>query len=478
MHRIRYTEFLLLRTLRFVFIGALALFTARAGAQLDVDPAVTETAGIRIGIIGDQTGTNNLSHAYAVLAQGVQVLSSKGVDVVIHVGDLLESSASESEIRAQFVQATGILDQLPVTWYMTAGDHDVNPPAYQQDSGDRSREALFKELYGERVPAVLSRPYYSFDVGSHHFVALYSLEALHSDPRWGNVFLNDISDEQFAWLEQDLKSRTTAKSITVFLHHPMWYNWSAWQRVHALLRRYPVAAVVAGHFHYDQDERYLDGIRYVVVGATGGSVKQGDRDAGNVQHVSVMTVKRRAMVDVELIALSDNMPLALTPRRDMDKIQAMDIVLGELWNFAAVNPVFRKADGSLANACDSGSPAMIQINPIGNPTDHSIEVSVAFSSPNEDLALQAPAFTAGECQQVLSGDICVLARSARVFLANNSSVSVNPFAPPLWTANVVSSGAPPPIGTPLNFDIRLRYPGQAGPLSLERRATTTVQACP
>ena len=455
----------------------IALFMA-TGACQTIAGSGSQDHGISIGIIGDQTGTADLAQAYVVLSDGVNVLAQKNLDVVIHVGDLLESSASEQEIETQFSQATQILDTLPVDWYMTAGDHDVNPPVFTQDSDDRSREALFQELYGARVPAVLQHPYYSFDVGHYHFIALYSLEALHSDPRWGNVFLSKISDTQFDWLRQDLMHNKNAKATVVFLHHPMWYNWSEWKRVHNLLKRHNVAAVVAGHFHYDQREGNIDGIRYIVVGATGGSVKQGSRDAGNVQHVSVMTINGQGKVDMELISLNDDDPLMLTPRRDMDKIQAMDIVLGELWNFASTNPVFLKPDGSLVNACDSTEPAKIKIIPIGNPTDKSINVEIGYSSDDTQVVLNDPGFTAGECEQVVSDFECVLARSARIFVANNSSVTVNTFAPPLWEATLGVTGATPSAGTALNFDIRLDYEGVSGPLYLDRRATTTIQACP
>lgn len=436
----------------------------------------TDDPGINIGIIGDQTGTYDLQQAYGVLQQGVQALSQRDIEVVIHVGDLLESREAESAIRNQFAQATAILDQLPVPWYMTAGDHDINPPAYQQDSADRSREALFQQLYGARVPQVLQHPYYSFDVGAYHFVALYSHEALHADPRWGNIFLAKVSDQQHAWLANDLEAHKNARATIVFIHQPLWYNWSAWQRVHKLLKHYRVAAVIAGHFHYDQKEGLIDGVRYVVVGATGGTVKQGDRDAGNVQHVSVMHVKGRQQVNFDLISLSDNLPLHFTPRVVMDKIQALDLVLGELWNFASTNPVFVK-DGTLVNDCTSNAPAVVNVTPIGNPTDDSVTVDIGFSTTDPNVQIASAGFAPGQCLSVINNYACELARSARVFLANLSSVSVNPYAGPLWTATLGTGNTPPQAGAALNFDIRLSYPGKTGSLYLERRATTTINSC-
>ena len=125
-------------------------------------------AQITIGIIGDQTGTANLDQAYAVLKQGVAALRDQKLDVVLHVGDLVESTDSEDKIRARFAQATGILGALNVPWYLTAGDHDVNPPGFQQNSTDRSRETLFKKLYGAINPLAAKNLYYSFDVKGYH----------------------------------------------------------------------------------------------------------------------------------------------------------------------------------------------------------------------------------------------------------------------------------------------------------------------
>ncbi|WP_300455715.1 hypothetical protein [Desulfobacula sp.] len=100
-------------------------------------------------------------------------------------------------------------------------------------------------------------------------------------------------------------------------------------RVHQLLKDYPVRSVIAGHFHYDQSEAALDGIKYVIVGATGGSVKQASRDAGNAWHVTVMTIHDQT-IDIKLPALDDSKPLQLTPRIDMDRIQAIETMMGSL----------------------------------------------------------------------------------------------------------------------------------------------------
>jgi hypothetical protein len=407
----------------------------------------------------------------------VAELSHQNVNVVLHVGDLLESSRPPDEVRAQFRQATGILDGLPVNWFLTAGDHDVNPPAFQQDSPDRSREQLFQELYGARVPAVLQHPYYSFDLGAYHFIALYSHEALHADPRFGNIFLAQVYDDQFSFLERDLRDHKTARGIIVFIHQALWYHAAGWQRVHELLKQYPVVAVISGHHHYDQDYGTIDGIRYITVGATGGFTKHGSRNAGDVQHVTVLNVTDSQVSNVKLISLSDNQPLPLTPRVDMDRVQALDVQLGNFFDFSQRNPVFLKS-GQLVSSCTSATPATVTISQIGNPTDLPLDVNIAFSTVPRGLAtLRAPAFGSGQCQHVVSSTDCVLARTARTFISNYSSVLIDDFTP-LWTTGLSPSGSGPQPGTVLNFHIKTTFDGASGKLFLETDVSTTVQACP
>lgn len=425
---------------------------------------------ITVGVIGDQTGSSDLQASYAVLQQGVAELSRQNVDVVLHTGDLVESTRGEDEVRALFAQAAGILDRLPVRWYLTAGDHDVNPPAFRPDSPDRSRERLFQQLYGARVPAFARRPYYSFDHGRYHFIALYSHQALNADPRFGNIFLARIEDDQLAFLRKDLDEHRNAAGIIVFIHQALWYHAAGWQRVHELLRQYPVAAVISGHHHYDQDYGTLDGIRYLTVGATGGSTKNGSRDAGDVHHVTTVRVSGNRVTGVRLLSLSDTEPLALTPRVDMDRVQALDVQLDNLFDFAARNPLFVK-DGRLVKSCATGEAARIEITPLGNPIDVPLRVTIAFNGTG-GVALSGPAFTAGQCRQSSASE-CTLARSARTFLSNDSSVEIDR-STPLWSTGLAGTAE---AGAVLTFTIRTAFEGASGELFLEKDAAITVQPC-
>jgi 3',5'-cyclic AMP phosphodiesterase CpdA len=268
-----------------LLLALIFLLPLEASAQA---PPANPARPIHIGIIGDQTFSEDIQASYGVLSQGVNMLSSKPIDVVLHVGDLVESTLPTGQVAALFSQATGILSQLPAPWCLTAGDHDVSPPVFQQDSPDHSREELFQQLYGARVPQFAIHPWYSFDQQGFHFISLYSFGSLDSDSRFGNIFLSQVYDDQFEWLQADLAAHADARAIIVWVHQPLWYHVSGWKRVHELLRQYPVAAVISGHFHYNQDVGVLDGIHYYTVGATGGFEKNGNRQAGDVDHVSIL----------------------------------------------------------------------------------------------------------------------------------------------------------------------------------------------
>ena len=230
--------------------------------------SIAYAADISIGVIGDQSGSDDLRTSYQVLSAGVEALNQQKVDVVLHVGDMIESRKSPEEMKKDFSQAAKILQQLRAPWYLTPGDHDTNPPAFKQDSEDRSREAIFKTLYAPLNPLANSNFYYSFDVKGYHVVSLYSQEHLHTDPRWGNVFMAQLSNSQVEWLKNDLSSMAKGtKGVVIFIHQPLWYNWTAWMRVQEILQKYPVVCVIAGHFHYNQIEPPLSGITYLTVGA-------------------------------------------------------------------------------------------------------------------------------------------------------------------------------------------------------------------
>lgn len=432
---------------------------------------------LKVGIIGDQSLTSNLQQSYQVLEKGVEILAKENVSCALHTGDLLESGVAPADYRAQFAQATGILDKLGRPWHLTPGDHDVNPPLpWVPDSRDRSREELYRELYRQREPRLTTTLNHSFDVNGYHFIALNSQEHLDTDPRWGVVFFDRISPQQFDWLKDDLAKHRNARGIIVFLHQPMWYFWSNWKPVHELLRQYPVLAVIAGHFHYNQDEGKLDNIRYVVVGATGADVKSGSRNAGNLQHVTVMTITGRE-VDFRLIPVDGSTPLKFTPRADMDRVQAVASALGGLFDFNKQNSICLKDNQLFTNQT---GPAKLLLVPIGNPLE--LVTTVSIELLGNKLSLLNPHFVTGACEQITANGACILAPGARIESSNTSSVVLNDHyvpLPPLWESGLgIASGSTVAVGDPINLKVRMSFQNSQGEVFVEGVGTMNITACP
>ncbi len=412
-------------------------------------------AGVKVGIIGDQTFSSDLKGSYAVMEQGIAALMKHSPDVIVHTGDIVESTLDPADVSTNFDHVAGLLKKTGAPWYLTAGDHDVNPPLYKPGSSDRSREELFLSLYRRHNPDIKNL-YYSFDKGGFHFIVLYSGENLHTDPRWGNVFLAGIGERQMEWLGKDLEKHRVSRGIVIFVHQPLWYNWARWAPIHRLLRRYPVAAVVAGHFHYNQDEGLLDGIRYVVVGATGGQIKNADKEAGGIHHVTIMTVHEDRRVEFRLLPLSSPGDLVFASRFDMDRVQALEYVLGNMENFTDINKIYVKRRSRLVNDCSSEEPARIRISSLGNPLDVPVDFTVELSDTSV-VRLISSRFQAGACFTD-DGMKCSLKPSYGVVTANPSGVTVGSTAGPLWVGELRATEEGTTLPGSIGFTIILSFP--------------------
>lgn len=483
-------------------LAGLALFLLLLGCST-TRPAGDDKAtqvrerSLRLGIVGDQTLADDLDAAYAVLARGVEELARyhrevAALDAVVHTGDLVESAEAPEAVAARFAAAAAVLDRLPVPWYPAAGDHDVNPPRYEPGSGDRSRRELFVRLVGERVPAAEDGDgllYYAVDLGGFRLIVLDSQEVAHAEPRWGDVFLARIGVRQLAWLKAELAGDD--RPAVLALHQPQWLTWSGWQRVHELLRRHPVAAVASGHLHHPQDGGTLDGVRYLTVGATGGATRQGSRAAGDVQHVTVLEVTAAGDTTVTLLPL-DGQPLALPGRRDMERAQALDVMLGTLWDLAARTPLHLAA-GELVADCATLEPTRIALDRLGNPIDRDVTLTIALA---ESVEVAEAAFAAGFCRDQANGGqigerttaahqptgsetaTCVLpAPSPNVLYSHPSGVELAP-DPPLWQSTLALATSSPPPTVDLRLTLSWDPEAASAPLWLERTVALPITPCP
>ena len=389
-----------------------------AGGARDADAV----EALHLGVIGDQTGTDDLDAAYEHLAEGVETLNGRGLDVVLHTGDLVESGLETDEVRADFERARALLDRLDAPWMLAPGDHDVNPPGWETGSTDRSRETLFLELLREADPSLGEHFWRAREIGGWRVIALYAHDTLHVDPRWGVTYMAQIGDTQRDWLADALREARGGAGIVVFLHQPLWYEWGTWAPVHALLAEAGVDLVIAGHTHYAQRDPVIDGVRYMTIGATGGSTKSGSANAGASHHVAEIAL-RPETVEVRLLPIDGGAALKPSPRAAMDRVQAVDVMLGR----GRVDP----SQAPRLEATDCSEPGRVVIDALGSPIDRPLTLRVSGA------ALSDPAFREGACHEQPAPVACVTPPGYGVQSSNNASVTMTRrFAAPFFTARV------------------------------------------
>ena len=153
--------------------------------------------------------------------------------LVVHTGDVSHLSKPE-----QFGQARELLSEIRVDRVHTVpGEHDA------LDNGLAGYLKVF-DHDGRK------RPWYSFDAGGVHFVALSNV----LDFRMGS--LTSLGDEQIAWLKKDLARVTHSTPVVVLAHIPMWMVYPQWgwgtadaDEALKLLKPYGSVTVLNGHIH-------------------------------------------------------------------------------------------------------------------------------------------------------------------------------------------------------------------------------------
>jgi predicted MPP superfamily phosphohydrolase len=174
-------------------------------------------------------------------------------DFVLITGDVVFGQLYPFEYRREYKKCYDLIQQFDVPTFLVPGNHD----GYRRirEDGLKYWEKYFGSLY------------YSFDYGEYHFLAVnsYDIPAVF---RWSIAFLalnwgGSISDEQLAWIENDLKS-SDSKLNLIFLHHnPIWETrnnslmlkkYNNREGLIQLISDYDVDMVLAGHVHFDTVE--------------------------------------------------------------------------------------------------------------------------------------------------------------------------------------------------------------------------------
>jgi 3',5'-cyclic AMP phosphodiesterase CpdA len=228
------------------FGGAGTLFVLSGGvlAPMDLAMAATHKKGhtasgipLFLQISDTHIGFNKEANpdVAGTLKQTIALVNAMPVKphLTIHTGDISHLSKPE-----EFDLASQLLSGLNITELHTVpGEHDVT------DGPGTDYFARFGQASG-------NRGYYSFDHNGVHFIALVNV--MNFKPNG----LGALGDDQLAWLEQDLKGRSSSTPIVVFAHMPMWTIYEPWgwgtadsDQAMSYLRRFGSVTVLNGHIH-------------------------------------------------------------------------------------------------------------------------------------------------------------------------------------------------------------------------------------
>ena len=152
---------------------------------------------------------------------------------LIHTGDIAHLSKP-----SEFDDAERVISQAKLDVHYVPGEHDV----IDEDTGK-----LYMERFGKGTKG---SGWYSFDANGVHFVGLVNV----MDLKGGGM--GNLGNEQLAWLEDDLKSRTASTPIVIFAHIPLWVVYKEWgwgtedgERALGLIKRFGSVTVLNGHIH-------------------------------------------------------------------------------------------------------------------------------------------------------------------------------------------------------------------------------------
>jgi predicted phosphodiesterase len=236
----------MIRTTRRWLAGAIVV--AVFGGVIAVRAFTEPKNDYRFSIMGDRTG-GATPEVYGRVWREIDLMHP---DFVINVGDTIEGG-NDQRAPSEWADLRGLWQRYShYPLYFTPGNHDV--------FSDTSR-ALYEKESGRP-------PYYSFDYQDTHFTVL------------DNSRTTDLNDEQLAFLEKDLTANAGKRPKFVFFHKPFWIAplrlGSGDFPLHQIARKHGVEYIISGHGH--QFVRMArDGITYIEVGSSGGSINRGLR---------------------------------------------------------------------------------------------------------------------------------------------------------------------------------------------------------
>ncbi|MBO7561365.1 MAG: metallophosphoesterase [Bacteroidales bacterium] len=242
--------------------------------------------------IGFRDNSQGLVHTDTLFSKAVEAVNALNPECVIITGDLINDAydkyqdsiyrANRSKINAEVYEIPGNHDIRP--WnpenhsnYIALRNYDgfsirINGCAFIGFDSNRIKDGW--EKFEDSVASVQNQQ----ATGSQILPFFKDMDL------WQDAM--DAEDNQFKWLERELRKARSCRYIFVFLHCPVirediaekddYFNFHKKRRIKyiELFKKYGVDVVFAGHTHMDYDTT-VDGIRFVTAGPVGSPLGRG-----------------------------------------------------------------------------------------------------------------------------------------------------------------------------------------------------------
>lgn len=221
-----------------------------ASAPVKTDFTLLTLADVQIGT---DTDISMLDDILANTGWKNYVASLTGNMIGISLGDICWNAP------AHYSTYRNRIAQLGVPMLSVIGNHDHD----KGGTGDITTDKSYRDAMGPT--------YYSLNIGDWHIVALDDvLYTSHSD------YAATITDQQMAWLKEDLKYVDKSKSILIGLHIPTIRRNSSGHvtnnhELYDLVKDYHQVQILSGHLHNNQHYDVASNIRESSIGAVMGA---------------------------------------------------------------------------------------------------------------------------------------------------------------------------------------------------------------
>jgi 3',5'-cyclic AMP phosphodiesterase CpdA len=192
-----------------------------------------EPEEFRILAFGDPQPYTEREVEYFHRAVASDLKDVENIEFGISLGDLVGDDLDLFEPYKEAITEVGI------PWYNVLGNHDINFDVDHDSLSDETYEAGF------------GPPNFAFNYGKVHFIILD--DVLYPDPRDGESYWGGLREDQFAFIENDLKFVPKDHLIVLALHIPFignqTFNDEHRERLFGLLEDFPHTFSISGHTH-------------------------------------------------------------------------------------------------------------------------------------------------------------------------------------------------------------------------------------